>query len=128
MEPLPTVLSIDTGLERAAELLARSDHGVLPVVRAAGDYLGCVTAQAVAEELGRNGGGLAELVERPATVTTGTSLVDALDALVSAHGSGLQVLCPDGSEPVGWISDQALLVSMRDQAAPPVPIPATMAG
>lgn len=128
MEPLPTVLSVDTGLERAADLLARSDHGVLPVVRAAGDYLGCVTAQAVAEELSRNGGDIAELVERPATVTTGTSLVDALDALVSAHGSGLPVLCPDGSEPVGWISDQALLVSMRDQAAPPVPIPATMAG
>ena len=131
IEPLPTPLEADTDLDSAADLLARSEHGVLPVVDAGGEYLGCVTAQAVAEDLGAHGQRatrVAELVSMPTRVTTGTSLVDALDALVNANGSGLPVLSSDGGEPVGWISHQALLASMCDRAAPPRPAPVTMAG
>ena len=131
MEPLPEALPADSGLDHAADRLARSDHGVLPVLSSSGRYLGCVTAQAVAEGLGQDGRPprqVSELVEVPTTVTTGTSLVDALDALVTSHGSGLPVLSGEAGEPVGWISHQDLLATMRDQAAPPERAPATMTG
>jgi len=131
MEPLPTPLAADTGLDRAADLLARSQHGVLPVTSATGDYLGCVTAQTIAEDLGTSGQQpqrVSDLAFLPPRVTTATSLVDALDALVNANGTGLPVLAPEGGEPVGWISHQALLASMCDRAAATPPTPATMAG
>lgn len=137
MEPLPHALPTSTRLDDAAGPLARHGYGILPVVDADGAYQGCVTAQAVAEELDATDDGAApdggtatvgELVELPATVTSATSSLDALEQLVNARGTGLPVLTEDGERLAGWISHQALLASMRDHAAPRDAVPATMAG
>ncbi|MDR7300909.1 chloride channel protein [Haloactinomyces albus] len=115
MEELPDRIPAATAPREASELLARSGHAVLPVVDDAGQYRGCVTARAVAEVLGdgeRLEETVGELAELPPTVTTTMKLVDALDVLVQAEGTGLPVLDADESGLVGWISHQTLLGSM----------------
>lgn len=118
MEELPESLPAATSLRDASEMLARSGHAVLPVVDAAGTYLGCVTARAVAEVLGDPDVAetVGELAELPVAVTTATSLVDALDPLVDAEGTGLPVLGESGDELVGWVTHQTLLDAMRTPA------------
>ncbi|MCP2254767.1 chloride channel protein, CIC family [Prauserella aidingensis] len=119
MEQMPGSLPATTSLREASEQLARSGRGILPVVDDTGTYLGCVTAKAVAEVLGDPDAAdtVAGLAEVPAAVTTTTSLVDALDPLVDAEGTGLPVVDESGRELVGWLTHQTLLHTMRDPAA-----------
>ncbi|MBA8825458.1 CIC family chloride channel protein [Saccharopolyspora lacisalsi] len=119
MEELPRTLPADTRLREAADTLAASGHDVLPVVDSSGQYQGCVTARAVAEELGKNervSDTVGQLAELPDTVSSETKLVDALEVLVGAEGSGVPVLTADETELVGWIRHQTLLSSMRTAA------------
>ncbi|WP_374955443.1 CBS domain-containing protein [Streptomyces sp. Ru72] len=51
MDPLPSPLPASTTLADAADLLSLSGHGALPVTDDSGEYVGVVTAQAVAEAL-----------------------------------------------------------------------------
>ncbi|GAA1207774.1 chloride channel protein [Prauserella alba] len=119
MEQVPDSLPATTAPRDASELLARSGHGVLPVVDGAGTYLGCVTARAVAEVLGDPDAveTVGDLAEVPAAITSTTNLVDALDPLADAEGTGLPVFGEDGRELVGWVTHQALLDAMRAPAA-----------
>lgn len=119
VEPLPEPLAEDMGLTEAANVLALSGHGVLPVTGPDGTYHGCVTARAVAETLdeaaddGARTRTIAELAELPPTVTIDSSLTDALDQLTAAHGAGLPVLDTGGHTLVGWITHQSVLTVVR---------------
>lgn len=121
MEEVPQRLPATMPLREASRLLARSGHAVLPVTDATGVYRGCVTARSVALVLSEDQGTartVGDVVEIPPRLTTETKLVDALDALVTAEGTGIPVLSGDADELVGWITHQALLESMRTTAQP----------
>ncbi|MEU2054393.1 chloride channel protein [Streptomyces bungoensis] len=113
MEPLPSPLPATTALADAAGLLSLSGHGALPVVADTGEYVGVVTAQAVAEALAEQPDAAPRTVERlaapPTTVTTEQPLAQALHALLSAAGTGVPVLDSERGKPVGWLSHQSAL-------------------
>jgi CIC family chloride channel protein len=126
MEPLPRPLDEHTDLEAAADALALSGHGVLPVIGADGRYHGCVTARAVAETLGDASAGrhvVANLAELPPPVTRDSTLTEALHALVTTQGIGLPVLDPTGAQLVGWITHQTVLGALITRADGSVPKP-----
>lgn len=85
MEPLPSPLPASTMLADAADPLSLSGHGALPVLDDAGDYVGIVTAQAVAEALAEQPEGapavVGQLAEPPAHVTADQPLAQALHVL-----------------------------------------------
>ena len=119
MEELPRTLPAEMRLREAADALAASGHDVLPVVDSSERYQGCVTARAVAEELGKHErvtDTVGQLAELPETVSSETKLIDALEVLVGVEGSGVPVLTEDETELVGWIRHQTLLSSMRTAA------------
>ncbi|MGW7008521.1 hypothetical protein ACWGCW_38525 [Streptomyces sp. NPDC054933] len=71
--------------------LARSPHGVLPVIAADGSYLGAATARTAAETLAdgaHDSTTVAAVTHLPRPVTIGSDLSNAFDALVSANGAG----------------------------------------
>ncbi|WP_460105388.1 chloride channel protein [Streptomyces sp. YKOK-J1] len=113
MEPLPSPLAATTALADAADLLSLSGHGALPVVAHTGEYVGVVTAQAVAEALAEQPDAaprtVGQLAAPPTTVTTEQPLAQALHALLSAAGTGVPVLDSERGKPVGWLSHQSAL-------------------
>ncbi|WP_018565975.1 chloride channel protein [Streptomyces sp. PsTaAH-124] len=120
MGPLPAPLPASTPLAEAADLLSRSGHGALPVFDSAGNYVGVVTAQAVAEALAEQPEGapaeVGQLTEPPAPVTADEPLAHALHTLLSAAGTGLPVLDPARAVPVGWLSHQSALRAVHTAA------------
>ena len=125
MEAVPAPLDGSMPLADAAGALARSPHGILPVVSADGVYLGTATARTAAETLGDDdhaGSAVSTITHLPRAVATATSLSDALDALVSAEGAGLPVLDASHDQLVGWVTHQCVLAAMN--RARPTPAPA----
>ncbi|WUH23823.1 chloride channel protein [Streptomyces sp. NBC_00448] len=115
MEPVPDPLDGATPLAEAAEALARSPHGVLPVT-VDGTYLGTATARTAAETLADGAHATATvgtIAHLPAPVTATTDLSTALDALVTAEGAGLPVLDDTREHLTGWITHQAILRALR---------------
>jgi CIC family chloride channel protein len=122
MEPVPETLAATTPLAQAAQALARSPHGVLPVLAADGSYLGTATARTTAETLadGEHDATLVTAVTHlPKPVTAGTTLPDVLDALVSAEGAGLPVLDDARTRLRGWITYQSVLTALHHRHEPP---------
>ncbi len=126
MEELPSPLPGALPLEDAADVIARSGHGVLPVIGRDGAYLGVVTARAVAEALTEPDPALdsqatprvvADLAERSPAVKAGVPLSGALHRLVTTDGTGLPVLDAETGEPVGWLTHQTVLSVLH--AGPP---------
>ncbi|BDH07254.1 chloride channel protein [Streptomyces seoulensis] len=113
MEPLPSSLPAATALTDAAVLLSLSGHGALPVVGDTGEYVGVVTAQAVAEALADQPDSapstVGPLAEPPEPLTADQPLTQALHTLLSAAGTGVPVLDAEGGSPVGWLSHQSAL-------------------
>lgn len=121
MEPLPAPLDGSTPLVEAAAALARSAHGVLPVVAADGTYIGVAGARAAAETLAdgaHDDTPVSAVAHLPRSVGTGTQLADVLGALVEAPGAGLPVLDADREGLVGWITHQAVLGAMHRMTSP----------
>jgi CIC family chloride channel protein len=120
MEPLPSPLPSTTALADAADLLSLSGHGALPVVDDSGQYVGVVTAQAVAEALAEQPDAAPTTVERlaepPAPVTTDQPLAQALHILLTAAGTGVPVLDGERGKPVGWLSHQSALRAVHSSA------------
>lgn len=120
MEPVPEPLPDSTPLNRAARLLALSEHGVLPVTDATGAYRGTITARAAAQALtddGQTQQTVGDLTELPVPVTAGQPIADALQILVSGHGTGLPVLDETKTALVGWITHQRALTALRPPPA-----------
>jgi CIC family chloride channel protein len=114
MEPVPAPLPAITSLSQAADALATSRHGALPITGADGSFLGVASARAVAEVLaegGRDGEPVREVVTVPKPVHADSELATALEALVSADPSGLPVLDEAGKGLSGWITHQAVLAA-----------------
>lgn len=115
MEPVPDPLDGATPLAEAAEALARSPHGVLPITTD-GTYLGTATARTAAETLADGAHATATvdtIAHLPAPVTATTDLSTALDALVTAEGAGLPVLDDAREHLTGWITHQNILRALR---------------
>ncbi|MFG2718511.1 chloride channel protein [Streptomyces sp. NPDC048416] len=126
MEQPPGTLAVEAELTAAATELSLSVHGVLPVVDKNGQYVGVITARAVAEALadepGSAGSGaiVEDLVEQPASLTPDQPLAAALHALISHSGTGLPVLDAERARLVGWLTHQSALRalhSVRGEAA-----------
>lgn len=120
MEAVPTPLPAALPLTEAAGALARSPHGVLPVVDADGAYLGIATARTAAETLAdgaHDATAVGAVTHLPATVSAQSDLSTALDALITAQGAGLPVLDGPHNRLVGWITHQSLLAAMHRTTA-----------
>jgi CIC family chloride channel protein len=121
MEPVPETLDETMPLAKAADALARSPHGVLPVISADGTYLGAATARTAAETLAdgaHDTTAVAAITHLPAPITIGSDLSAALDALVSADGAGLPVLDDSRTRLLGWITHQTVLTALHHGTAP----------
>jgi len=116
MEPAPRSLPGAMGLAEAADVLAASPHGILPVTAPDGSYLGTATARTAAETLAdgtHDTTTVAAITHLPRTVTTDTDLSDALDTLVGSSGTGLPVLDTTRTHLAGWITHQSVLASLH---------------
>lgn len=128
MEPLPEPLDSAMPLTEAADALARSPHGVLPVLAADSTYLGTATARTAAETLAEAADtvpSVGAIVHLPHPVTAETELSEALAALVTAEGAGLPVLDGTRTRLTGWITHQAVLHALHTpprQTADPTPV------
>ena len=122
MENFPKPLDESLPLADAAQVLACSPHGVLPVLALDGKYLGTATARTAAERLADGDhdtttvGAIARL---PKPVTTHTALPDALDALVCADGVGLPVLDDSRTRLIGWLTHQSVLNVLNHRPVAP---------
>lgn len=120
MESLPSPLATSTTLADAADLLSLSGHGALPVVDDTGNYVGVVTAQAVAEALAEQPEDaptrIGQLAESPTPILADQPLAQALHALLSAAGTGVPVLESEHGKPVGWLSHQSALRAVHTAA------------
>jgi CIC family chloride channel protein len=117
LQPVGVSVSESTTLIDAVPLLARSTIGQLPVVTDAGAYLGVVTARGLAEALAdgdHDSAQVASLVEELPSITTNTTLDEALAVLDAAAASALPVLNSGGL--VGWLTLRRVLGVLR---APP---------
>lgn len=120
MEPVPAPLPAATSLSQAADALAVSRHGALPVTDTEGAFLGVASARAVAEVLaegGRGGEPVSEVLTVPRPVQADSDLATALEALVAADPSGLPVLDGAGTGLSGWITHQAVLAAAHRRPA-----------
>ncbi|ETK32785.1 chloride channel protein [Microbispora sp. ATCC PTA-5024] len=120
MEAAPGPLRTPTPVDEAVPILARSPHGVLPVVAMDGAYHGTVTARAAAEALTEEGPlrlTVGDLAELPTPITSDMTLLEALSILVAAQGTGLPVLDEGRRELVGWLTHQRVLQAVHTPVA-----------
>ena len=125
MERVPQSLGVSMPLTEAADALARSPHGVLPVISSDGTYMGTASARTAAETLAdgaHQDAAVYSIVHLPQPVGAETDLSDALDVLVAAEGSGLPVLDEEHERLVGWITHQTVLSALHHG---PRPVPTT---
>ncbi|MGQ5640857.1 MULTISPECIES: chloride channel protein [unclassified Streptomyces] len=114
MEPVPGLLSESTPLAEAADTLARSPHGALPVLAADSAYRGIATARSVAETLAEDTHAttVGQVAHLPHALTPSASLDDALRALGGADSQALPVLDEDRTHLIGWISHHSILTAL----------------
>lgn len=113
-EPLRAHMSLDA----AAAALSASVFGMLPVLGDDQRYLGCVTAQDVADALaeGDRPPDIGPLVAPPVAVSAGASADEVLTKLSGRGGTGLPVLNDERTALVGWITYESVLPWLRDAA------------
>ena len=124
MEPVGNTLPADTPLIDAAEQLVRARHGQLPVIDAAGDYLGIVTARALAEIVAdghHDTTPVASIIEQPATARVDQPLEDTLDALDASPAAAIPVLDHTGANLIGWLTHQQVLSALHSRPGPVTP-------
>jgi len=91
------------------------------------ELFGVVTARAISEALANDDDAdtatVGRLARLPATVASGASLAEALDALVSSDATGIAVV--DDGRLTGWLTHRALLraVAPNTRPTPPPPPP-----
>ena len=112
--PGPTLTSATT-LSQAAAQVGTTSYGELPVLDGEGNFIGVVTARALADAMVDDGyphstvGPLAESVEQ---VTSDNTLQDALDALNRGDAVALPVLAPDSQHFIGWLTHRQILTEL----------------
>jgi len=119
MRPLPTPLPTDVALPTAAEHLARSSYGVLPVAEPDGTFLGVLTARAVAEAIsdGQHDASPVEvLVEQPTTLREDDDVDHGIRVLDQSGLGAIPVLAADQDEVVGWFDYRDALTTLDQHA------------
>jgi CIC family chloride channel protein len=114
MEPIPDPLLETTTLTDAADALARSPHGVLPVQTEDGEYRGTVTARTVAETLADDEHATTQVgavTHLPRTLSPGIRLDQILRDLATADGQAVPVLDEHHDKLVGWVSHRGVLTA-----------------
>jgi CIC family chloride channel protein len=121
-EPAPAQISAGTPLVDAADLIAASRHGALPVAGPDGRYLGTLSARTAAESLAdgeHDQTPVERLTHLPRALTATMKLDEALDALVGTdQGAGLPILDADHVRVTGWITHQSVLAALHKTAHP----------
>jgi CIC family chloride channel protein len=115
MKPVPAPLPADVALPIAAERLARSVYGVLPVAQQDGTHLGVLTARAVAEAIadGQHDATPAQLlVELPTTLRENDDVDHGIQALDHSGCGAVPVLAAAGNEVVGWFDYRDALTTL----------------
>ncbi|MCL9793650.1 chloride channel protein [Frankia sp. AgKG'84/4] len=127
MRPAPPAIAASTSLTLAAEALARSPHGALPLTDDQDRYQGIITARAIATALdsivsdseavpdptpGTLPRTVGELCVLPPYVGAATSLAAALHALTSVDSRCLPILDDSGEKAIGWITPQSILAAV----------------
>ncbi len=113
MLPLPAAVPAEAPLHEAADLLARSPYGVLPVASDE-EYLGVITARAVADSIAAGTSDATPgrlLTELPHTLRVRSDLDEAVRVLDASSLPAVPVLDAD-DRPVGWFDYQAALAAM----------------
>ncbi|HEY2174055.1 MAG TPA: chloride channel protein [Mycobacteriales bacterium] len=122
MQKVGPALTEDTTLLDAAELLARTRYGQLPVTDTAGRYRGIVTARAVADTLAdgdHDTATVGSVVELPETVTCTSTLDQTLNVLDASLTAAIPVLDDDRTQLVGWLTHQRVLSALHQVPADP---------
>ena len=116
-QPAPHPVPEDTSLSDAARALSATTLGIVPVSRTDGRYLGCITARDVAEALDDPDppARVADIVQRPTTLSADASPQKILAALSGYGGTGLPVVNPEGTAVIGWITYEAVLGRMHPE-------------
>lgn len=116
-QPAPDPLPDHTSLATTATALSGTALGIVPVVGADGGYLGCVTAQDVAQALDDPDPPerVADIVQRPTALAADTPPHEILAALTGHGGTGLPVLDSDGTALMGWITYETVLARMHPE-------------
>ncbi len=115
MRPVPEPVPADHSLQAASDKLAYSPYGVLPVARD-GDYLGVLTARAVAEAIsdGQHDATPAELLaELPITLRDTDHVDEAVRALDGSGLGALPVLSAVSGDIVGWFDYRLALNTLH---------------
>jgi CIC family chloride channel protein len=115
MVPLPEAVSSDAPLSLAADRLARSAYGTLPVGDDRG-YLGLITARAVAEAMAQCHGGsttVGSLVQTPTPIPMTEHLDVAIRDLDASEAGALPVVDQRSAQIVGWFDYDAALTRLR---------------
>ncbi len=124
MEPMPGSLPESTTLADAADALARSAHGTLPVLAADGAYRGTVTARTVAETLADDEHAktpVGDVAHLPRTLTPDALLDQVLRDLAGADSQALPVLDAERTHLIGWVSHRSVLTALDHTTAHPIP-------
>lgn len=111
----PESMPAHTPLATAAATLSASSLGIVPVTGGHHEYLGCVTAQDVAQALDdpdppRT---VAELVQRPTALDMDSSPRQILSALRGYAGTGVPILGADDAAVTGWVTYETVLATMH---------------
>ena len=109
--PAPEPLRDNMTLDAAAAALAKSTVAMFPVITADGRYLGCVTAEDVAQALNdpEPPSTVKDLVQQPITIGADMGPREILAALIGRGGTGLPILDREGTALIGWITYEAVL-------------------
>jgi CIC family chloride channel protein len=117
VQPAPESLPVHASLATATAALSANALGIAPVLGPEGRYLGCLTAQAVAEALDDPDppAEITDLVQRPTVLAADTPPQQILSALTGHGGTGLPVINAQGTALIGWITYETLLARMHPE-------------
>ncbi len=121
--PLDTVVVGTDALIDVAQLLADKGVGFAAVVDGSGNYLGMITAHAVADTLAgdpSDARAAADVLTVVPTVDATLDLDSALTRLDESLAPALAVTDPHDGGVVGWLTHENVLLALRRTAAEPV--------
>jgi CIC family chloride channel protein len=128
--PVDTVVAGTDTLADVAQLLADKRVAFAAVVDGAGDYLGMITAHAVADTLAAETAPALAAVDVLAPVPTilATQPLDAaLTCLDESMAPALAVTDPRDGTVAGWLTHESVLLALRGRPAPEPPQEVTIA-
>jgi CIC family chloride channel protein len=119
--PIDTLVVQTDALPDAAQVMADKGAGYAAVVDGSGEYVGMITAHAVADTLAdepTTTKTVADVLTTVPTVGAGDTLDTALDRLDESLAPALAVVDPNTGDIVGWLTHESILFALRGKAIP----------